>query len=78
MYKKIKTFSKEIGVPIDEFTDHLKDLKILKKNGEPRKEFVNQGLFDENGHIKHEKDFEQIVSDKQDEMLQSSIGGKYE
>ncbi len=78
MYKKIETFAKEIGMPIDEFRDHLKDLKILKKNGEPRKEFVNKGVLDENGHIRHENDFEQLVSDKQDEMLLSSTGGKYE
>lgn len=78
MYKKIETFAREMGMSTNGFMNHLKDLKILKKNGEPRKEFVNQGLFDENGHIKHEKDFEKLVSDKQDEMLQSSIGGKYE
>lgn len=78
MYKKIETFAKAIGIPIDEFTDHLKDLKIFKKNGEPRKEFVDQGVFDENGHIRHENDFEQLVSDKQDEMLLSSTGEKYE
>ena len=71
MYKKIETFANEIGLSSEDFTDHLIDLKILNKRGYPKKIYINQEVFDEDGHIKHRKDFEQLVSEKQDEMLGS-------
>lgn len=71
MYKKIETFANEVGLSNEDFTEHLIDLKILNKNGEPKKKYVNQEVFDEDGHIKRRKDFEQLVSEKQDKMLSS-------
>ena len=53
----------------EELTDHLIDLKILNQNGEPKKKYVKQEVFDDEGHIKHRDDFYQLVSDKQDEFI---------
>lgn len=69
MYMNLSTFANQVGLSDEELTDHLINLKILNQNGEPKKKYVKQEVFDDEGHIKHRDDFYQLVSDKQDEFI---------
>ena len=69
MYMNVSTCANQGGLSNEELTDHLIDLKILNQNGEPKKKYVKQEVFDDEGHIKHRDDFSHLVSDKQDEFI---------
>ena len=71
MYKKIGTYAQEVGVSEEKFTENLKNLGILKKDGTPKKKYINNGVFDDEGHIKAQMKFGEIVLEKINEKIRT-------